>query len=95
VDVYFDVHLAGRTIDDIKYEALEIVNDFFNEVNAGWSDGGVIIYSSDIHSRLMEIEGVKNISGLTINDYLHFTLSDNHLIKCKNVYISEEDWLGV
>ncbi len=95
VEVYFDAHLDGRTIEDIKYEAFEIICDFFDEVNAGWSDGETVIYSSDIHSKLMEIEGLKNISGLTINEKLHFTLANNHLIECKNVYISEEDWLGV
>jgi uncharacterized phage protein gp47/JayE len=95
VDVRFDVHLENKTINDIKLEVLEVVEDFMKELNEDWEEGDIIIYASDIHTRLMEIEGIKNISGLTVNEETHLILKSNELAGVKNVYIGKEDWIGV
>ena len=76
-DIKFDVKLeVGKTIEMIQQEAERICNEYMLEVRSNFGkalitnkvDYIVALYGSQLTARLLEIEGVLNISNLVFDD---------------------------
>lgn len=68
-DVYLNFVLEiGADTGVIENKAIELINNYVNEINAGWEDGVLRIYSAKILSLLIDIDGVINVTDLYFND---------------------------
>jgi uncharacterized phage protein gp47/JayE len=62
------VMTGGRLFDDIRSDLNEIIKGYFSEAAGGWAESdGLVIRASQIESRLLNHDGVLDISDLRLN----------------------------
>lgn len=58
----------GYSFTDLRSYILQALDDYFLELNQSWSDGkALIVRIAQIESRLLEVKGVLDITGTSIN----------------------------
>ena len=77
IEVQLTTHLTfkGSSWENVSSLVNEVVEKYFNELRANWSESDLVVRISQIESRLLEIEGIIDIedtmlNGLTRNLYL-------------------------
>ena len=81
VEVQLTTHLTfkGGSWENVSSRVNQVIEDYFNELRASWSENDLVIRISQIESRILEIEGIIDIEGTEING------SD------RNLYLSGEE----
>lgn len=62
-------------------KAKNVINDYFDELNSRWEnfDDGIEIYSAHIMVRLLQIDGIKNVESLKIQNNSYYKLSAEYI----------------
>ena len=81
VEVQLTTHLTfrGRSWENVSSRVNQVIEDYFTELRANWSENDLVVRISQIESRILEIEGIIDIEGTQING------SD------RNLYLSGEE----
>lgn len=81
VEVQLTTHLTykGSSWENVSSRVNQVIEDYFNELRANWSESDLVVRISQIESRILEIEGIIDIEGTQING------SD------RNLYLSGEE----
>lgn len=81
VEIQLTTHLTfkGSSWENVSSLVNEVVEKYFNELRANWSENDLVVRISQIESRILEIEGIIDIEGTQING------SD------RNLYLSGEE----
>lgn len=91
IEVDFDIMLEGGERDTLSDEIDEVVNDYINSANALWEKEGVSLYSAQLLVRLLQLDGVQNISSLTLNGQEHIKLNDDTIACAGLINYSKEE----
>lgn len=68
IDVSMTLTLAGVTWQDIKPRVQDTISEYLQDLIAGWADAdNLIVRLSQIESRILDVQGVVDIAGTTIN----------------------------
>lgn len=67
--------------DNVASQAKGAIKDYFNRLNSKWEnyDDGIEIYSAHIMVILLQIDGVKNVESLKIQNSSYFKLSSEYI----------------
>ncbi len=71
VDVTADIKgESGEDVfDEVKSRALEVISEYFKELNASWAEKErITVFSMQIGARLLDIEGVQDVENVRLND---------------------------
>ena len=81
VEVQLTTHLTfkGSSWENVSSRVNQVIEDYFNELRASWSENDLVVRISQIEARILEIEGIIDIEGTQING------SD------RNLYLSGEE----
>lgn len=81
VEVQLTTHLTfkGSSWENVSNLVNEVIEKYFSELRADWSENDLVVRISQIESRILEIEGIIDIEGTQING------SD------RNLYLSGEE----
>ena len=81
VEVELTTHLTFKesSWENVSSRVNQVIEDYFNELRANWSESDLVVRISQIESRILEIEGIIDIEGTQING------SD------RNLYLSGEE----
>lgn len=81
VEVQLTTHLTfkGSSWENVSSLVNEVIEKYFSELRANWSESDIVVRISQIESRLLEIEGIIDIENTQING------SD------RNLYLSGEE----
>ena len=81
VEIQLTTHLTfkGSSWENVSSLVNEVVEKYFSELRANWSENDVVVRISQIESRLLEIEGIIDIEDTMLNG------------SSKNLYLSGED----
>lgn len=81
VEVQLTTHLTfkGSSWDNVSNRVNEVIEDYFSELRAKWSESDIVVRISQIESRLLDIEGIIDIQDTMLNG------SD------RNLYLSGEE----
>ena len=81
VKVQLTTHLTfkGSSWENVSSRVDQVIEDYFNELRANWSESDLVVRISQIESRILEIEGIIDIEDTQING------SD------RNLYLSGEE----
>ncbi len=81
VEVQLTTHLTfkGSSWENVSSRVNKVIEDYFSELRANWSENDLVVRISQIESRILEIEGIIDIEGTQING------SD------RNLYLSGEE----
>ncbi len=61
-------YTEGWSFEDIKEAVNNIIDSYFNELNSNWQDlNNIIVRISQLESRLLDIEGITDISRTALN----------------------------
>ena len=77
VDITLTTHLTfkGSSWENVSSRVNQVIEDYFSELRANWSESDIVVRISQIEARLLDIEGIIDIedtklNGLTRNLYL-------------------------
>ena len=81
VSVQLTTHLTfkGSSWENVSSRVNQVIEDYFNELRANWSESDLVVRISQIESRILEIEGIIDIEDTMLND------------STRNLYLSGED----
>ncbi len=81
VEVQLTTHLTFKESnwENVSSRVNEVVEKYFSEIRANWSENDVVVRISQIESRLLEIEGIIDIEDTMLNG------------STRNLYLSGED----
>lgn len=81
----------GYTSDGIKTTIKERFEEILKEMNKAWEKDSVTIYSAQLLVDFIKINGIENISSLTINEKSYVSLESNALGTAGEVEVSVSD----
>ena len=81
VEVQLTTHLTfkGSSWENVSSLVNEVVEKYFSELRAKWSESDIVVRISQIESRLLDIEGIIDIQDTMLND------------SSRNLYLSGEE----
>ncbi len=81
VEVELSTHLTFKrsSWENVSSQVNQVIEDYFNELRANWSESDLVVRISQVESRILEIEDIIDIEGTQING------SD------RNLYLSGEE----
>ena len=81
LEVQLTTHLTFKesSWENVSIRVNEVVEQYFNELRAKWSENDIVVRISQIESRLLEIEGIIDVENTMLNG------------SSKNLYLSGED----
>jgi len=69
VNITMNISLeSGYAWEDVSEYVNNAIDDYFNTLNAGWEDSGnIIVRISQIETRILDIAGILDVSGTSLN----------------------------
>ncbi len=69
VEVQLTTHLTlkGSSWENVSSRVNQVIEHYFSELRANWSESDLVVRISQIESRILEIEGIIDIEGTQIN----------------------------
>ena len=81
VEVQLTTHLTFEesSWENVSSQVNQVIEDYFSELRANWSESDIVIRISQIEARLLEIDGIIDIEDTKLNDLY------------RNLYLSGEE----
>lgn len=93
IDVTFDVLFSGEETTDFGDKVNAAVSDFINNANSTWEDEDVVLYGAKLLVELLRIDGVQNITSLSLNGEEYIKLTDNKVARAGSISYGREESL--